>query len=182
MWEHFHLLSRIFLTFFYHQDHWRHHHCRHRDIFHWSYLQRPLFNKVFVQWFPICASQSCVKTINFPCNEFCKNCKNNEFLGDEGLCIGIGLCRLVALSGSEQFWACCVLHPGRDICGLVGELLTNILPTSLLFNKTWLVSIDKLLMKILIEKSLLETWKVEKSARGRRRRRRSGLKGWRREN
>ena len=34
----------------------------------------PLFNKVFVQRFPICASQSCVKTINFPRDQFCKNC------------------------------------------------------------------------------------------------------------
>ena len=45
------------------------HHCN-LDIFHRSHLHARLFNKLFDQRFPICALESCAKTINSTNNEF----------------------------------------------------------------------------------------------------------------
>ena len=46
------------------------HRCHRLDIFHRSHLHARLFNKLFDQRFPICALESCAKTINSTDNEF----------------------------------------------------------------------------------------------------------------
>ena len=46
------------------------HRCHRLDIFHRSHLHARLFNKLFDQRFPICALESCAKTINSTNNEF----------------------------------------------------------------------------------------------------------------